>query len=139
VKITIENSAPKEVKIEKRILKKLNSLLLLNLDYLNIILLTDEKLLEINQKYLNHNYYTDIITFDLRDEWSNEASLYLSVERIKDNAQKVKVSFEQELMRILIHGLLHLAGYKDKTKKEKIEIKKQEDHYLGLLFHVKNK
>jgi rRNA maturation RNase YbeY len=112
---------------------------MLNLDYLYILLLSDEGLLEINQKYLNHNYYTDIITFDLRDEWSNEATLYISVERIKDNAKEVKVAFEQELTRILIHGLLHLAGYKDKTKKEKTEIKKQEDRYLDLLFHVKNK
>lgn len=118
-------------------LKELNQELKLNLDALNIHLISDDELLSINKEYLQHDYYTDIITFDLRDEWSNEAELFISVDRIKDNAAKINIDEETELRRVCIHGLLHLSGLKDKTKEEEEKMRLTENKYLDLLFHVK--
>ncbi len=118
-------------------LKELNQELKLNLDALNIHLISDEELLSINKEYLQHDYYTDIITFDLRDEWSNEAELFISVDRVKENAAKIDIDEETELRRVCIHGLLHLSGLKDKTKEEEEKMRLTENKYLDLLFHVK--
>jgi probable rRNA maturation factor len=118
-------------------LKELNQELKLNLDALNIHLISDDELLSINKEYLQHDYYTDIITFDLRDEWSNEAELFISVDRVKENAAKIDIDEETELRRVCIHGLLHLSGLKDKTKEEVEKMRLTENKYLDLLFHVK--
>lgn len=99
---------------------------------LNLIFCSDSYLLEINQKYLKHDYYTDIITFDYTDNQGVSGDLFISVERVKENAQKLKVSFEEELDRVMVHGLLHLIGYKDNTKSKQAEIRAQEDFCLTL-------
>ena len=135
--IFIENKRKYTFLRKRLLLKKINKHLNLKLESLVIHLLNDAGLLDINKTFLNHDFYTDIITFDLRDSLSSEAELYISIERIRDNAIKLKKTEEEELTRVLIHGMLHLAGYNDKTNKDKIEIKKQEDYFLNLLFHVK--
>jgi probable rRNA maturation factor len=97
---------------------------------LNIILCSDEHLLIINNQFLQHDYYTDIITFDYSKESSLIGELYISLERVLDNAQKNHVSTDNELYRVIIHGVMHLCGYKDKTKKELKAMREKEEFYL---------
>jgi len=94
---------------------------------------SDEELLEINQRSLQHDTYTDIITFDLSDtEGVIDGEIYISVDRIKENASVFGVAFRNEYHRVLSHGLLHLMGFKDKTNEEKTEMRKQEDFALAI-------
>lgn len=118
-------------------LQQLNQDLELQLEHLSIQFISDEELLHINKEFLNHDYYTDIITFDLRDELSKEAELYISLDRIADNAAQLEVKTETEMFRAIIHGLLHLAGFKDKNEIDEAEMRSQENKYLAKLFHVK--
>nr|WP_294905548.1 rRNA maturation RNase YbeY [uncultured Lacibacter sp.] len=100
---------------------------------LNVIFCTDEALLEINRNFLKHDYYTDIITFPL--SLKSEpivAELYISIDRVKDNAKTGAVSFKQELHRVIFHGCLHLAGYGDKSSQQIKKMREREDHYLRL-------
>jgi rRNA maturation RNase YbeY len=101
------------------------------LEQLRYIFCSDEYLLQINKEHLNHNYYTDIITFDL-SETPNATigEIYISVDRVRDNAQNYDVSFKHELLRVIFHGALHLCGYKDKSGKEEQLMRKAEDQYL---------
>lgn len=99
---------------------------------LSVILCSDEYLLNINKQFLQHDYYTDIITFPLEENSKKTtAEIYISLDRIWDNAQKQNVHFEEELYRVLFHGIIHLAGFKDKTKLEKEIMTKQEDIWLS--------
>mgnify|MGYP000850357315 FL=1 len=105
---------------------------------LNYIFLTDEELLQINIDYLNHDTYTDIITFDNSDVSSRmtkkiEGDIFISLERVEANAKKFNTTFENELHRVLAHGLLHLCGYKDKTKKDAILMRQKEEESLAML------
>lgn len=104
---------------------------------LNFIFCSDNYLLSINTSYLNHNTYTDIITFDLseNDEYIS-GDIFISIERVKENAKAFKISFPQELHRVLIHGILHLLGYKDKTPSQENEMRSKEDYYLSLLANL---
>lgn len=102
---------------------------------INYIFTSDSHLLQINKEYLNHNTYTDIVTFDQSaHENIIEADIFISIERIKQNAKTLNHSFQNELHRVMIHGVLHLLGSKDKTEIEKQEMRKNENHYLALLF-----
>ena len=92
---------------------------------------SDKRLLEINRQFLNHDFYTDIITFDLSGPGSIEAEIYISVDRVKGNAKNIGTSFKSELRRVIFHGVLHLCGYRDKTKAEKTEMRKKEEFYLS--------
>ena len=97
---------------------------------LNFVFCSDEFLLGMNKQYLNHDTYTDIITFDYSKEDKNlpiSGDIYISVDRVRENAAKFNVAFENELHRVIIHGTLHLLGYADKTKTAKEEMRKQED------------
>lgn len=95
------------------------------------IFCSDDYLLRINQDFLKHNYYTDIITFPLSDtDQKTEAEIYISIDRVNDNALKLKVSAEHELLRVIFHGALHLAGYKDKTKEQKEIMRKKEESWI---------
>lgn len=100
-----------------------------SLDY---IFCSDAYLLKINQQYLRHNDYTDIITFELSATSQTEGEIYISVDRVKDNAMKFETTFSHELHRVIFHGALHLCGYKDKKKQEVLLIRKKEDEYLKL-------
>lgn len=100
---------------------------------INYVFTSDAELLKYNQNYLNHNTLTDIITFD-NSEWPLIAGdIIISIERVKENAQKFGVTFDNELQRVMAHGLLHLLGYKDKAKKDVVEMRKQEALALNLL------
>lgn len=102
---------------------------------LSFVFCSDTYLLGINKQYLKHNYYTDIITFDLsQTPGVISGELYISVDRVRDNAQNFNVSFKEELHRVIFHGALHLCGYKDKTEKEEALMRKMEDKYLRLYF-----
>ncbi|MDD4739592.1 MAG: rRNA maturation RNase YbeY, partial [Bacteroidales bacterium] len=85
---------------------------------ISYIFCSDDYLLEINQNYLQHDYYTDIITFDYTAGNKIAGDLFISIDRVVDNAKELNVSFEEELHRVIIHGVLHLLGFKDKTDKE---------------------
>ena len=103
------------------------------LSSLNYIFCDDEQLHKINLEHLDHDTYTDIITFDYSDEASTlEGDIYISLDRIKDNATQLDKSFDEELHRVLIHGVLHLLGYNDKTMAEKDEMREKENTCLSL-------
>lgn len=104
---------------------------------LNIIFCSDDYLLNINRQYLQHDYYTDIITFDLSENSKGAitAELYISIDRVKDNAKQNAAPFYKELHRVIFHGLLHLLGYKDKLKKDQILMRQMEDKLLGDYFY----
>lgn len=92
----------------------------------------DEELWRMNKQFLNHDTYTDIITFDYSEEEKLSGEIYISVDRVKENAEKHKVSFEQELLRVMAHGLLHLAGYKDKNPLQQKQMRAAEERALKL-------
>jgi probable rRNA maturation factor len=103
------------------------------LEALNFIFCSDERLLEINRQYLNHKTYTDIITFDTSEHNGKiEGDIFVSIERVKENAMKLNIPFQDELHRVIIHGVLHLLGYSDKTASQTKEMRKKEDAYLSL-------
>jgi rRNA maturation RNase YbeY len=104
------------------------------LSSLNYIFCSDKKLLEINQSFLNHDFFTDIITFDLSEDENICAEIYISVDRVKENSKTLKASFTSELHRVLFHGVLHLCGYKDKTKAEKQKMREKEEYYINQYF-----
>ncbi len=107
----------------------------------NIVLRTDEELLRMNQEVLNHDTYTDIITFNYNQEKEINGDLFISIDRIKENAAKFAVSIEDELYRVMAHGVLHLIGYNDKNSKDQKTMREQENLALELyrtLFHVKH-
>jgi probable rRNA maturation factor len=99
---------------------------------LNIIFCDDEFLLGINREYLQHEDYTDIITFDLSDSSLIKGEIYISIPRIMENASNLHLPNQLELRRVIFHGCLHLCGYKDKLKQEKEDMRRQEDRYLSL-------
>ena len=99
---------------------------------LSYIFCTDSYLHKINRQFLNHDTFTDIITFPYEDPEGISADIFISVPRVRENAQQFRVPFDQELHRVLIHGLLHLAGQKDKTKREKAQMREKEEAYLSL-------
>jgi rRNA maturation RNase YbeY len=100
-----------------------------------LIFCSDEYLLDVNKKYLNHDYYTDIITFDYVEDKIISGDIFISSDRVRENANQFNVSFEMELFRIIIHGILHLLGYKDKTKKDKSLMTEKENFYLSRLLN----
>lgn len=102
---------------------------------LNYIFCSDEYLLDINRRFLNHDYYTDIITFDISGKGMPvTGEIYISADRVKENAQRVNQSTRLELHRVIFHGVLHLCGYKDKSKTDKIFMRTKEDQYLNSYF-----
>ena len=100
---------------------------------LQYIFCSDPYLLEINRQFLQHDYYTDIISFDLSEKGQpTSGEIYISVDRVRDNAQNFDSSLRRELHRVIFHGALHLCGFKDKTPKDELEMRKMEEKYLGL-------
>jgi probable rRNA maturation factor len=100
---------------------------------INYIFCTDEYLLQLNQSFLNHKTLTDIITFDNSEgKKALEGEIYISIERVQENSLKFKTDFEDELHRVMIHGVLHLIGYKDKKPSEKALMRKKEEACLSL-------
>jgi rRNA maturation RNase YbeY len=105
---------------------------------INYIFCSDQYLLNINQQYLNHDTYTDIITFDnSENKFDVEAEIFISIDRIIFNANKFNTTVDEELYRVMIHGVLHLCGYNDKNEKEKINMKEKENQYVKMLHTLK--
>ncbi|MGI8950306.1 MAG: rRNA maturation RNase YbeY [Chitinophagaceae bacterium] len=128
----------RHIKIDnKKILKQIIAKIFLaenklfnRLDY---IFCSDSYLLKINQKFLDHDYYTDVISFDLTENTAEiHGEIYISIDRVKENAKCLKSSFEEEILRVIFHGALHLCGINDKTKKEIRIMQKKENYYLQL-------
>ena len=107
------------------------------LQSISIIFCTDEYLLTINQQSLQHDFYTDIITFDLSETQTSPkiAELYISVDRVKDNSANLHIPFQTELHRVIFHGCLHLCGYKDKSSKHISIMRAKEEKYLNEYFN----
>ena len=99
---------------------------------LNYIFCGDEELLQINRQYLKHDYYTDIITFELSKKGEPvEGEIYISVDRVKDNSEQLSEPFNKELQRVLFHGILHLCGYKDNSEQAKKKMRRMEDALIS--------
>ena len=128
-----ESSLPKERRRLKAFIKSIFKKEKTALKSVSYIFCSDDYLLGINQQFLKHNYYTDIISFTLSD-FSEPVTgeIYISAERVKENAIKYGVDMMTELYRVVFHGALHLCGYKDKTSEEKKEMRSAEDKYLDL-------
>ena len=99
---------------------------------LNYVLMTDDALLEYNRRYLDHDEYTDVITFDGQMGTGVSGDILMSYDRIRENARIFRVSIRSELERVMVHGLLHLLGHRDKTVSEKKNMRSLEDRYLAL-------
>ena len=98
---------------------------------LSFVFCSDEYLLDMNIKYLNHDYYTDIITFDYREGDTISGDLLISVDRVVENAGDLQVDWRNELNRVVVHGVLHIIGYKDKSELDEKVMREKEDFYLG--------
>ncbi len=100
---------------------------------ISIIFCSDDYLLSVNKEYLDHDYYTDIITFDYSADSEVSGDLFISIDRVKENALTYNVLFLTELYRVLVHGVLHLCGYGDKSVSEEKIMRSKEDFYLSIL------
>lgn len=105
-------------------------------DEINYIFCDDEYLLQINIEYLQHDYYTDVIGFQYSEGNSLSGDIYISIDRIHENAIENNVSFEKELARVIIHGILHFMNYKDKTDEQAVEMRNIEDKYLSFFDEI---
>ena len=101
------------------------------LEEISYIFCTDDYLLKINQEHLNHDTYTDIITFDYTENGIISSEIYISVDRVRENAKNLGVAALDEMHRVIIHGVLHLCGYKDKSDLQSQEMRSKENYYLG--------
>jgi len=97
---------------------------------LTFIFCSDEYLKDINVKYLSHDYYTDIITFDYTEDYFISGDMFISIERIKDNSSNMGIEFDEEILRVIIHGLLHLIGFNDSSEIEKIIMRNVENESI---------
>ena len=133
-RISFNFKRPSRILKNKRLLKKYiasifdkESRILESLDF---IFCDDEELLTINRQFLAHDYYTDVLTFDLSDSVGIVGEIYISLDRIKENSQNLRTPLQNELHRVIFHGILHLCGFKDKTAAEKQIMRRKEDKYL---------
>jgi probable rRNA maturation factor len=103
---------------------------------INFIFCDDPQILQVNRDYLQHNYFTDIITFDLSEPGSNsiDADIYISIDTVRDNAKHYKVSIKTELHRVVFHGILHLCGFNDKSPHQQKRMREKENFYLNRYF-----
>ena len=104
--------------------------------HINYIFCDDERILEVNNYYLQHDYFTDIITFDYSSGKTISGDIYISIDTVKSNAEGLKISFEEELHRVIIHGILHLCGQDDKTTESQAEMTRKENEALAQLYSI---
>jgi rRNA maturation RNase YbeY len=108
----------------------------MDLGELNFIFCSDDYLLNINKQYLNHNYYTDVITFDYCNQNILSGDIFISLDTVRENSKEYSVSFDNELYRVMIHGVLHLLGFDDKSDIDKVQMKNAEDEALLSLQNI---
>jgi len=125
--------APKHKTLLRSWIKQITESEKKKLGQISYVFLSDEELLKINIEHLNHNTYTDIITFDYTEDGKIASDIFISVERVRENAEKFNTGFENELHRVMIHGILHLCGYKDKSKEQSELMRKKENSALRKL------
>ncbi len=133
IEVFFEDTKP--IKLKKSVLKK-QIISLIDKEFkkpgnVNVVFCSDNYLLEMNKKYLEHDYFTDIITFDYVENNIISGDLFISIDRVKDNAEQFNTTFLNELMRVVFHGVLHLAGYKDKTTPDQQLMREKENFYLS--------
>jgi len=126
----LDFSLEKETKVKnwiKKVLKQEDK----TTGNISYVFCTDNYLLNINRQFLQHDFYTDIITFDYSENNKIEGEIFISIDRVKENASTFKQPFQKELLRTIIHGVLHLCGYKDKNPKDKKRMREKEDEALN--------
>lgn len=131
--ITFQNTSKfkvKDLRKKKLWLNSISSNEGKEIESLSFLFVDDEEMLKYNKKYLQHESYTDVITFDSSIDKKIAGDIIISLERVNDNAKFYQVSYNYELQRVMAHGLLHLLGYNDKNKEEKKIIRKKENYYL---------
>jgi rRNA maturation RNase YbeY len=126
----------KSIKAIKRWLENVVDFYNKEMGVINVVFCSDEFLLKINKEHLNHNYFTDIITFNFCEKNEISGDLFISVHRVKDFAKTNKLTFVNELHRVIVHGVLHLCGFNDKSTKEKQKMRKLENLFLEKLKHT---
>ena len=125
-RVTLTNRTTLKEFITKQVRKE--GIIIIDLQY---IFCSDKYLLEINRKFLEHDYYTDIISFDLSEEKGKLiAEVYISIDRVKDNAKSLHTTLQEELLRVIFHGALHFCGYKDKKQKEAVLMREMENTWI---------
>lgn len=131
--VELDSFKLKEIRKKKQLIKKIIEVHNKKAGDLTYIFMSDEDLLKINLEYLKHNTYTDIITFDNSEKVNLiEGDIFISIDRVKENAQKFNVAFEIELVRVISHGVLHLIGYKDKKEDEVKQMRKAEESAINI-------
>ncbi|GHT08510.1 endoribonuclease YbeY [Bacteroidia bacterium] len=100
------------------------------------IFCTDEEILRINKQFLNHDYYTDIITFDYTENETISGDLFISLDTVKSNAEKFGTNYDEELHRVIIHGILHLCGFKDKSSEDEKQMRERENEALSKIGNI---
>jgi len=136
IDINVEDIEPineVNVKFLTQWLDKVTQLENKKLGELTFIFTSDDYLLEVNKQYLDHDYYTDIITFDYCEDDYVIGDLFISIDRVKDNAQTNNTTFQNELNRVIVHGVLHLCGYKDKSEIDEQLMRQKENQMLALI------
>jgi len=130
----IDFTLPSEEKY-RVVLKKIISDYNKNLSNIQYIFCSDAYVLELNKKHLQHDYYTDILTFPYGKE-SIESDIFISIDRVKENATAYKVSFEKELSRVIVHGVLHLVGLDDHSEQDKEKMRSEENRYIDMILNA---
>jgi probable rRNA maturation factor len=130
----IEKYRLRDSKLLKRIISRIVSDAGLKGGVADVIITTDGKVYEINREFLGHDYFTDIITFNYNRGKSVNGEIYISAQRVKENAEKFGVTLNSEIRRVIFHGFLHLCGYDDRTAEEKNKMSEMEEMYLALSY-----
>lgn len=127
----------KEKAVHNRWLKLVSASEIRNIGAINIIFCSDNYILDVNMKYLQHDYFTDIITFDYCEKNTLNGDLFISIDTVRDNSSFYGTEFKDELDRVIVHGLLHLIGYDDHSEEEQKQMRAKEDYYLSLRDNVR--
>lgn len=127
-----------DTKLMSRWLKQIAAFHRRKLGDINYIFCSDKRILEVNIEYLGHDYYTDIITFDYDEGQRVSGDLFISLETVASNAEVLGIAYEEELLRVMAHGVLHLCGFKDKTEEDAANMRLREQEALALLNDLKN-
>jgi probable rRNA maturation factor len=128
LKFRLQETAAIKLFIENRVKKEVGKAITLN-----YIFCSDKFLLDINRRFLNHDFYTDIITFPMEENTKGiTAEIYISVDRVRENAMEQQTTFKHEMQRVIFHGVLHLIGYKDKTKRAEKAMRAKENEWIEL-------